>query len=430
MNMRLGENIGELLLEIAQTNIKKGEPDKAIETYTKSFHGFTEEYALSVLKNQYVLIVTEDGSVVKLSDDKDKIELNAKNLIDWNGWVRKSVSEFDEIRDQRIHIMKEFNKVSNLDIENYNIINIVKDYYGEDASMVGIHHIAAKLIANKGFAEGLTSNGEDTWERVVYKVENNLLNANKCEKMLYWTVSYVNIIRELHKSFISFANTYNWLEKNKFVQHFPFIENTLESIIHVLDKFSNTNTGYYHPMCDEDVYDFKTKINDDLLNTCYGKQYLRDKILPKNIMDGYDAGWLSPEGEFYGENGETNTMIHLRIADELFLGKYNDQMSKDDVSSWGHITPERWLETHGWIKIHHDSVYGYFKDDLDDDDEMLYCPTDIQIKMICEYANKFYKGLVYTEPTVFGSRTHHPEPYRTFAIKQMDKFRLHEIFTF
>ena len=33
--MRLGENLGEILLDIAQEYIKMGEPEKAIETYRR-----------------------------------------------------------------------------------------------------------------------------------------------------------------------------------------------------------------------------------------------------------------------------------------------------------------------------------------------------------------------------------------------------------
>ena len=30
------------------------------------------------------------------------------------------------------------------------------------------------------------------------------------------------------------------------------------------------------------------------------------ELLRKNILDGYDAGWLSPDGEFYGDVGEVS----------------------------------------------------------------------------------------------------------------------------
>lgn len=39
LNIRIGKNIGTILLEIAQTAIKDGNPQKAIDTYTKALNG-------------------------------------------------------------------------------------------------------------------------------------------------------------------------------------------------------------------------------------------------------------------------------------------------------------------------------------------------------------------------------------------------------
>ena len=70
LNFRIGKNIGTILLEIAQTAIKDGNPQKAIDTYTKALNGFTEEYVVKVLKNDYVLVT--DGEVVSLTDSESE----------------------------------------------------------------------------------------------------------------------------------------------------------------------------------------------------------------------------------------------------------------------------------------------------------------------------------------------------------------------
>ena len=51
LHMRIGENLGEILLDIAQNNIETGNVEKAITTYTDSLQVFTNEYALMCLKN-------------------------------------------------------------------------------------------------------------------------------------------------------------------------------------------------------------------------------------------------------------------------------------------------------------------------------------------------------------------------------------------
>jgi hypothetical protein len=151
-------------------------------------------------------------------------------------------------------------------------------------------------------------------------------------------------------------------------------------------------------------------------------------------MDGYDAGWLSPEGDFYGDVGETSAMIHMNLADDLFKKRYNKQMLDDGVTEFGNLNPDNWLEKNGWIKIHHDDIYGSFIGERDPNKRTKefpyhYCPTEIQIKMVCDYADKFYSGKFYTEANTLG-RTRHPNPYTTYAVRQMDEFKLHDIFGF
>jgi hypothetical protein len=152
-------------------------------------------------------------------------------------------------------------------------------------------------------------------------------------------------------------------------------------------------------------------------------------------MDGYDAGWLSPDGEFYGADGETSSMIHMNLAEQIFNAPcniYAVRMAKDGVSIMSGIdSPEYWLEKHGWVKIHHEDCYGAFighrNEEPTPDYPYAYNPTDIQIKMICNYADKFYGGKFYTEANALGRITH-TEPYSTYAVRQMDDLKIHEIF--
>jgi hypothetical protein len=291
----------------------------------------------------------------------------------------------------------------------------------------GMYNIAAKLIANKPFSN-LASNGEDSWNRLCVRVEDE--ESYKYERVLYYIVKYNEIIRKLFNTYMKIANIYKFLEEHKLIDHYPFIETTFESVIEILDKYSNTEHGYYHPMCDPEVYEFKEAISDGLLKTQYGSEYLKYGIIRKNILDGYDAGYLSPEGIFYGGIGETSAMIHLNIATQMFYwsaSPYQTQMLNDGVTVYGTESPERWLEKHGWVKIHHNDIYGSFIGNKDWA-EYPYCPTQEQIKWICKYADKFYNGKFYTEASC--TRHRHPEPYSTYKVKQMDEIMLHKIFSF
>ena len=441
LHMKVGENLGEILLDIAQTNISDGNVEKGITTYTDSLCGFTKEYALKCLKNEAVLITDPDGINVTLSDDKEELEKNAHRIVDWKFIINNQVDHLTELRKYHRFCEDKFTKVYRGDIENYNIYEMMGRYFTDDElKEIGIHNIAAKVIAGDDFAWDLASNGSDVWfrmcDRVAHEDEDNSNDdVSNYERVLYWTTEYVNNIRELHKYFIKFDKLYHFLLENEFIERIPFIESSMELTLDYLHHFADTSKGYYHPMCNTKLYAYKEKLYEDILHTIWGKEYCQNSILLKNIMDGYDAGWLSPDGEFYGGLGETSSMIHLNLANQIFQSScniYAVRMAKDGVSEWGGTdSPEQWLTSHGWVKIHHNDCYGSFigrrNEEPTKDYPYPYNPTDIQVKMICDYADKFYNGKFYTEANALG-RDIHPDPFTTYKVRQMDEFKIHEIF--
>ena len=108
LSMRLGENLGEILLEMAQEHIRKGEPDKAIETYTSSLHGFTEEYALMLLKNEGVLVTDPNGVDMDLKDDTELLEANKKNIYDWQSIMNEQIEYISDLRTENHKIATKF----------------------------------------------------------------------------------------------------------------------------------------------------------------------------------------------------------------------------------------------------------------------------------------------------------------------------------
>ena len=443
--MRVGPLIGEHLLEIAQTNISKGNVEYAMSVYPTAF-GMTKDHALMILKNQAVVVADEDGEGVSLRDDPELIADNAHNILDWELIINNRITDiFNTIK--AIHkTANDFMKLYNGDIENYSILDMMSRYFdNEQLKVIGKHNIAARIIGSPDCKICDTGSGNPTniWERMESKIEYSAEygdpefdeDISKWELILYYTVQYNKLIRMLHKDYMNFENTYLFLVENEFIKKPSRIEHMIEMAVEVLWKFSDTSTGYYHPLCNTGLYEYKEKLSDDLVKTKFGKEFAQNGILQKDIMDGYDAGWLSPDGEFYGGDGETSAMIHMNLAEQIFNAPcniYAVRMAKDGVSIMGGIeSPEYWLEKHGWVKIHHDDCYGAFigrrNEDPTPDYPYAYNPTDIQIKMICNYADKFYGGKFYTEANALGRITH-TEPYSTYAVRQMDDLKIHEIF--
>jgi hypothetical protein len=195
----------------------------------------------------------------------------------------------------------------------------------------------------------------------------------------------------------------------------------MENALYILKKFMDTSTGYMHPLCNKEIHDLKQKIQGDIQSTYFGELYLREGILPKNILDNYDAGYLAPDGTFYGAIGETKDLLHVQISDQLFEKKFHRVPGED---------PEITLMHMGFMKIHHNDIYGSYrfkKDSSDSETKQLYCPTQEQIKQIASYVNKFYGGEFFTEPETFGSRFNNT-PVKVSRLVQADEIQLHQMF--
>jgi hypothetical protein len=83
------------------------------------------------------------------------------------------------------------------------------------------------------------------------------------------------------------------------------------------------------------------------------RKTLEPGIKPIDILGGWSAGWLAPNGDYYALNGEISNMLHNQIADALVVAKIIPIKDKDnDIRE----NPDRWLETNGWVKIHKDWI--------------------------------------------------------------------------
>lgn len=275
------------------------------------------------------------------------------------------------------------------------------------------------------------------WQSIMEIHDNNLREMRKayynickefnthCINISYgvnFIYQYVELMNNMFDEYMKFSNAYKFLVDNDFIKHIAFVENNIENVLEILYEFCGKNTDYDHFMHDNELLKLKKKMIEDILTTEWGTQYFKYEILKKNIDDGYDAGWLSPDGDFYGGCGETNAMIHMNLADQLFKKIF----SKNDLnlSLFGNTEdPEQYLMRNGWIKMHHNEIYGVFMNDPDG--EYSYCPTDKQISEICRYADLHWRGKIYTRPQIVKQT----EPVSTYKLRQMDKFKLNEIFS-
>lgn len=112
-------------------------------------------------------------------------------------------------------------------------------------------------------------------------------------------------------------------------------------------------------------------------------------IKPVEITDGYDAGWLSPEGVYYALNGGIANRLHNQIADALLLAGIIPVNLKGDNRK----NPDAWLERNGWVKIHGDWIL-YDGWNLFKYGGKPIPITEAQQKQLCRYGQVCHKGLL------------------------------------
>lgn len=123
----------------------------------------------------------------------------------------------------------------------------------------------------------------------------------------------------------------------------------------------------------------KQRLSEFMENEMRIEEYHKTELEPVEITEGYDAGWLSPDGDFYGLNGSTGNLLHLNIAERLLASK------KIPVKEMRN--PDRWLEENGWVKVHHNWIlfYGSFYGKT---------LTEAQIEKLYRYGQVCHRGVL------------------------------------
>lgn len=284
--------------------------------------------------------------------------------------------------------------------------------------------MCAKIINGNGLCWKTGGDGP-IWEKLVTsKVEDGTITDNI---VVYWYITeYVKNIQTLTEDVVKFCNIYNYLYTHKLCNRIPYLADKLEYIFEIIDAFLDTSKGYYHPLCNVEIYSLKESLMDRLMRCPQGNEFEKYGILKRDIGDEYVTAWLSPDGDFYANDGSAGALGHMVMADQMFdwtASPIHHMMDNDGVTRFGSTSPERWLERHGWMKIHHNECHGTYSPVMVDEG-WLPEPTEIQIKMVCDYIDNHYNGKLYTEPQIL-RRT---DAVSTYKLRQMDKFKLRELF--
>ena len=345
VHFTVGEDAGIIVMNIAQEHLLyTNDVEKAIRTITDSLSGCPMDLALKLLVGDYIILVDvkEQNFIVTERDDSIHTIFPKINVFDWcrqkSIEIAKNGDDLIMAIEQRVWEMRDR--------------NVYKTYSYEQ------------------IFDFIAGNDNDILEdlRETQEVSELILLIKVCK-------DYIDKSLKLRK-------VITWLEKT-YPQKFENLDMEMGEIAdnsHILTTLIRKFQSMLK--CEWDNFsmsNMETELENYIVAAVEIEETIKKGIEPVNIMDNWSAGWLSPSGEYYALNGEIANMLHNQIADALHEKGIIPTEDED-----GKVNPDSWLEKHGWVKIHGNSVHfaGCLNKQLGGKNVDL---TNVQIKIIYEY---------------------------------------------
>lgn len=351
VHFTLGDGAGKLLTDIAREKIIYSlDPNDGLATIQESLIGCPKNIALDIIKGKSILETAEDNvsfNVVEYTPDMKE----QHPPFDIERWAETTLLQMKEIAREWDQAILETRRAI---IKNQGTFNISVSYQ--------------KLV--RYFYTGDESNIIDPEnDETVYNI--------KC------TVTGIqNFLEECDKK----MDVIKWLA-NTYPEDIP------EGFLIMPGEVKGLNlrlTDMLFKDSEVEKYISRNRYMDNLVTRFIENEKNIDKaisegIQPVEITDKYSAGWLSPNGEFYGLNGEIANMLHNQLADALYK---KGIIPRDDCYE---RNPDGWLCTNGWIRIHGDHLLydGYMQSKYG---KPLVKITEAQKKQIVRYGAECYDG--------------------------------------
>lgn len=363
----IGEDLGVRLMEIAMEHLtERNNPVQALKTITDSLIGCPTELAVKILKGDVVLWVdVKNQDVIPMKRTEMYGKLVADKIfpkVDPCYWIEKRHQDIETHGENLIqgfkYLQTEIRKNNKCFTVDFPYDDIFKFVSGKDESIL------------------------------------EYLRDNYCE------VDAIANLIETTKKYVEFSMS---------------IQSTMDWMVNTFDEFSNPilyaeyngKKGDCSQMLTDVMFVMKETLNfefemwnveeNDSVTKYIESAKEIDAIVEKGIepvdmMSNWSAGWLAPNGDYYGLNGEIANMLHIQIATalqeiSLIPIKNNDGDDLVDVNA------DAWLEQQGWAKIHGANVQfaGCLNKNLGSKNVNL---TKAQIEAICKYIAGCHNGVV------------------------------------
>jgi hypothetical protein len=325
-HFRVGEDLGLRLMEIAQEHLTEGNnPVKALKTITESLTGCPTDLAVKILKGEMVLPVDVDSQQV-ICQDRIPVVHDRFPKVDPCYWIEKRKENIEYHGDNLIAGFKELQKQIRLNDR----------------------HVTISLSYDEIF-KFVSGTDQDMFEYLrdnYYEVDAiaNLFETTK--KYIEFSMSIMNTMDWMLKTFDEFSDSKLFVEYNGKKGDCSMM------LTDVMSVMKETLNFEFDMKRIDDVDDNVSKYIESAREI---DAVIDNGIEPVDIMDNWSAGWLSPDGVFYGLNGEIANMLHITIADALQDKGIIPKKPDDEVGA--ELNAFEWLETHGWVKIHGNNIH-------------------------------------------------------------------------
>lgn len=354
-NFTLRNDTGQLLTDIARKKITHNlAPNEGLAIIQESLVGCSKDIALDIIKGKLVLETAEDNvSFNTVQYHPDMKEQHPP--FDIEGWVEGMLLY---IKEDAKEWYQEIMEMKHTTIKNKGTFDISINY---------------QRLVNYFFT-GETDNLLDVYDNEdVYHIR-------------YVVTGIRNFLEECHKK----MDVIKWLA-NAYPEDIPDGFLTIPCEVKKL-KIMLANITLKDAEIEECIN--SNICVDNMITRFIENEKSIDKVISKGIQpveitDKYSAGWLAPNGDFYGLNGDTANRLHNQLADALYEKRIVPK--KDTDGDTYDRNPDGWLCKHGWIRIHGDHLLydGYIQSNYK---IPMVKITDAQKKQILRYGTHCYGG--------------------------------------
>ena len=340
----------------------KYDGEQAVKILTESFPTMSKDIALKIISGELVIKVLDKGNIT--------VEKGLE-LFNFDKWFKTNVKYYtvdyhsDEDGFYSYHnyfmnnVFRRIDKINTYFIPSEDIFgysNIEKDFTYRELYKILISNDQKKKDLLQEYA--LSCNALERDLRLLSTLNELLEECNKLNKAISFIETNFNhkFDRKLYDSkFFEILRIHNVLTNDIPVKE----DDSLERFLNAEIKCSEIN-----------------------------------EIEPSSIDVKYDASWISPEGEYFGMNGEIANMLHNKLAD--LINERHIKLTGKSLVEDSNINVDAVLCDLGWARIHGNRVMydGYLMNPI-------IHMTDKQKEAIYKYCQMHHRGIIccnYNEP--------------------------------